>query len=160
MKAKTLLMFLLLLALRASAQDIRLYDEQIDPIQQIDQAVLKAAASGRNIICQVGGNWCPWCIRLAKYVKENEEISKAISEDFEYIHVNWPSRGASQQLSERLNNPGRFGFPVLVVLSPTGEVLHIQDTALLEEGQGYDPQKVLRFLSLWTPKAVNGEPKH
>ena len=55
---------------------------------------------------------------------------------------------------QRLNNPARFGFPVFVVLDTNGRVLHIQDSSFLEEGQGYNPQRVLRFFKSWTPEAV------
>ena len=55
---------------------------------------------------------------------------------------------------KRLDNCGRFGFPVFVVLNDEGKVLHIQDSSFLEEGQGYSQEKVLRFFKNWTPKAV------
>ena len=57
---------------------------------------------------------------------------------------------------QRLGNPQRFGFPVLVVLDADGRVLHIQDSSFLEEGKSYNAQKLLRFLNNWTPKAVQG----
>ena len=56
----------------------------------------------------------------------------------------------------RLDNPARFGFPVFVVLDENGKVIHIQDSSFLEEGQGYDQEKVLRFFRNWTPAAVKG----
>jgi hypothetical protein len=52
---------------------------------------------------------------------------------------------------ERLENCGRFGFPVFVVLNKDGKVLHIQDSSLLEEGQGYNQEKVLRFFKEENP---------
>ena len=55
---------------------------------------------------------------------------------------------------KRLDNCGRFGFPVFVVLAEKGKVIHIQDSSFLEEGQGYDREKVLRFFNNWTPKAM------
>jgi hypothetical protein len=55
---------------------------------------------------------------------------------------------------KRLNNACRFGFPVFVVLDEKGNIIHIQDSSLLEEGQGYNKEKVLRFFQNWTPKAV------
>ena len=60
----------------------------------------------------------------------------------------------AKKMLERLNNPARFGFPVFVVLDQAGNVLHIQDSSFLEEGQGYNREKVLRFFKNWTPKAV------
>ena len=59
-----------------------------------------------------------------------------------------------KKLMKRLNNAGRFGFPVLVVLDEEGKVIHIQDSSLLEEGEGYNQKKVLGFFKNWTPKAV------
>jgi hypothetical protein len=53
-----------------------------------------------------------------------------------------------------LDNCGRFGFPVFVVLDEKGKVIHIQDSSFLEEGQGYNREKVLRFFKNWTPNAV------
>jgi hypothetical protein len=55
---------------------------------------------------------------------------------------------------KRLDNPGRFGYPVFVVLDDKGKVIHIQDSSFLEEGQGYDKAKVIRFFKNWTPPAV------
>jgi hypothetical protein len=55
---------------------------------------------------------------------------------------------------QKLNHPERFGFPVFVVLDEQGRVLHTQDSSFLEEGKGYDKEKVLRFFNNWTPKAV------
>ncbi len=57
-------------------------------------------------------------------------------------------------MSKRLGNAARFGFPVLVVLRADGTVLHIQNSAYLEEGEGYSRSKVLQFFQQWTPAAV------
>ena len=55
---------------------------------------------------------------------------------------------------QRLNNPVRFGFPVFVVLDENGKVIHTQDSSFLEEGNGYNKEKVLRFFNCWTPQAT------
>ncbi len=140
----------------------KVYDESIDPMAQIDQALVKAKADGKFVICQVGGNWCPWCLKFADFAEKDTAVNKALAADFEYIHVNYNPRqkaGAdamqkAEALMSRLNNPRRFGFPVFVVLDQDGKVLHIQDSSFLEEGKGYDEQKTLRFLKNWTPEAV------
>lgn len=137
----------------------KVYDEDINPIEQIDQALVKARADGKFVICQVGGNWCPWCLRFADFITNDTTISKVINDNFEYIHVNYNPRQSggeekarqARTLMERLNNCGRFGFPVFVVLDQDGKVVHIQDSSFLEEGQGYDQEKVLRFFRNWTP---------
>lgn len=141
------------------AQSPKLYDESVDPFQQIDAAVSQANASEKFVICQLGGNWCPWCIRFAKFITEDEEIRQFVESNFVYIHVNYKSRQdeLAQRVSKRLGNAGRFGFPVLVVLQPDGSVMHIQNSSYLEEGNGYNRERVLEFFRQWTPAAVRGE---
>ncbi len=149
---------------RANAQIAlkKVYDENVNPMEQIDQAVGKARGEGKFVICQVGGNWCPWCLRFADFMGKDADISKLVKENFEYIHVNYNPRKSegeektrlAKAMLQRLSNPERFGFPVFVVLDDTGTVIHIQDSSFLEEGEGYDKEKVLRFFKNWTPQAV------
>jgi thioredoxin-related protein len=151
-------------ALTVNAQTAlkKVYDEDVNPIEQINQAVVKAKSEGKFVVCQVGGNWCPWCLRFADFITNDTTISNVIEQNFVYIHVNYNPRksgGAEKEalakaMLQRLNNPARFGFPVFVVLDDEGKVIHIQDSSFLEEGQGYNQGKVLRFFKNWTPKAV------
>ena len=159
-----LLLLVSALGLGVNAQTAlkKVYDEDINPVEQIDQAVVKAKLEGKFVVCQVGGNWCPWCLRFAEFITNDTTISKLINDNFVYIHVNYNPRKsegeAKAQLAKamlkRLNNPARFGFPVFVVLDESGRVLHIQDSSFLEEGEGYDKEKVLRFFKNWTPASV------
>ncbi len=154
----------LLFVLTTNAQTSlkKVYDENINPIEQIDQALAKAKTEGKFVVCQVGGNWCPWCLRFADFITNDTTISNLIDQNFVYIHVNYNPRkteGAeraalAKRMLERLDNPARFGFPVFVVLNEEGKVVHIQDSSFLEEGNGYSQEKVLRFFKNWTPKAV------
>lgn len=164
MRKVLVVLLTILFSLSANAQTglKKVYNEDINPIEQINQAIVKAKSEGKFVICQVGGNWCPWCLRFADFITNDTTISKVIDENFEYIHVNYNPRksvGETQQqqaaaLMKRLNNCGRFGFPVFVVLDEEGKVIHIQDSSFLEEGQGYNQEKVLRFFKNWTPKSV------
>ena len=79
----------LMISFAASAQTMveKPYTESIDQNEQIDQAVAKAKAEGKFVIAQVGGNWCPWCLKFAAYIKANEAIAKLVKDNFIYIHV-------------------------------------------------------------------------
>ena len=139
----------------------KVYDENVNPLEQIDQALATARSEGKYVICQVGGNWCPWCLRFADFITNDSTISKLVADNFVYIHVNYnPAEDDAvkvqrgKAMMQRLNNPRRFGFPVFVVLNGEGNVLHIQDSSFLEEGKSYNQQNVIRFFKNWTPKAV------
>ncbi len=54
-----------------------------------------------------------------------------------------------------LDNPQRFGFPVLVVLNQEGERIHTQDSWYLEQDKSYDREKLVHFFKMWTVGAVN-----
>lgn len=159
----SLLNVLFAIAMNAQTALKKIYNEDVNPIEQIDQALVKAKAEGKFVICQVGGNWCPWCLRFADFITNDTVISNVIDQNFVFIHVNYNPRKSegeekaklTKKMLERLNNPARFGFPVFVVLDENGKVIHIQDSSFLEEGQGYNQEKVLRFFKNWTPKAVN-----
>lgn len=154
MMRNLVLSVLLMLALTATAQSKKVYDEEINPMEQIDAAVARASKEGKNVICQVGGNWCRWCLMFADFIEKDEEVSKMIADNYVYIHVNYSGKKSPKELTDRLKNAGRLGYPVLVVMSPEGHVIHLQDSSLLEEGEGYNKQKVLRFLKNWSPEAL------
>ena len=154
---------LLLTKLCANAQTkAKVYNESINPDTQITEAIAKASSDGKFVVAQLGGNWCKWCIRFAKFVENDPEIKKLVDDNFEFIHVNYnprnPEASTDQEATaaalKRLGNPVRFGFPVLVVLDAEGNVIHTQDSGFLESGEGYDKEKVIRFFETWTPEAV------
>ena len=140
----------------------KVYDENVDPMAQIDDAIIRAKAESKFIICQVGGNWCPWCLRFADFMEKDSTVSRLVAENFVYLHVNYNPRKKTDEtkaaqaaaLMKRLGNPARFGFPVFVFLNAEGNVIHIQDSSFLEQGNGYDTKKVVRAFANWTPKAV------
>lgn len=57
----------------------KVYDETINPMEQIDRALATARSSQQPklVICQVGGNWCPWCLRFADFAATDPDIAKS-----------------------------------------------------------------------------------
>ena len=159
-KFMTLVLATAIMTVSASAQSQlkKIYNEEIDPVEQIDKALKQAQKEGKFVISQVGGNWCRWCLMFADFVEKNADLTKFIDDNFVFIHSNYnPREKAGAKTLEMLNklgNPERFGFPVFVVMDPSGKVLHTQDSSYLEEGNGYSIDKVARFFQNWTPEAV------
>ncbi|MDE7346839.1 MAG: thioredoxin family protein [Muribaculaceae bacterium] len=157
----------MVMAFGAFGQKAKVYDESINPDVQIMEAVAKAQNEGKFVIAQLGGNWCKWCIRFARFVEGDSELKKYVDDNFEFIHVNYNPRNeegnadkvSTEKALRRLGNPVRFGYPVLVVLDSGGNVIHTQDSGLLESGEGYDREKVKRFFELWSPASVEGARK-
>ena len=160
--ATVLLVLVLTLVNQSQAALKKVYNENINPVEQIEQALAQAKEENKFVICQVGGNWCPWCLRFADFIANDTDISNVINDNFVYIHVNYnPRQSAGEEktrqaseMMKRLGNPARFGFPVFVVLDSSGKVIHTQDSSFLEEGKDYNKEKTLRFFKNWTPTAV------
>ena len=135
-------------------QHTKPYNEQIDAVKQIQEATDKAKLENKFVLCQVGGNWCPWCLVFAELADNDEQIKRIIDNNFVYIHINYSPNNKNEQAMKLLRNPARFGFPVFVILESEGNYLHTQNSVYLEEGKGYDTKKVVDFLNKWTPQSV------
>ena len=156
---KKIILSLLFIALCgiAAAQEKKYYNEEIDGMAQIKAATELARQSERYVLCQVGGNWCPWCIRFAQFATTDSVVAPLIEKNFVYVHINYSKANKNREAMKYLGNPTRFGFPVFVILNEEGTPIHIQESASLEEGKSYNRKKVQNFLSLWTKEAVTKE---
>ena len=141
------------------AQAPKVYDEGVDAMEQIREATALAQKTGRYVMCQVGGNWCPWCLRFAEFATKDSVIAPLMAENYVYIHVNYSKGNKNLEAMRYLGNPGRFGYPAFVVLNEKGVPIHIQESESLEEGKDYSRKRVEKFLRLWNKEAVEAEVK-
>ncbi len=132
-----------------------IYDVHIDANAQLEEALHLARETNRYVLAQVGGNWCPWCIRFAQFADTNKAVHEVIEKNFVYIHINYSKENKNVEVMKRLGNPGRFGYPVFVILDREGQVLHIQNSSYLEENKGYSEKKVVECFSNWTEEAIH-----
>jgi len=139
----------------ANGQEVKkLYDPSLDGMKQITEAVALAKAGKKHVLIQYGGNWCGWCIKFDAFCKADAELSQVINDNYIPVKLNYDPTNKNIAANEYLGNPTRFGFPVFIILDEKGKPIHIQDSALLEEGQGYSKKKVLGFFQNWTAAAL------
>jgi thioredoxin-related protein len=137
------------------AQDAKkLYDPSLDGMKQIKEAVANASREGKHVLIQYGGNWCSWCIKFDAFCKADTAITKIIAGNYIPVKLNYDPVNKNDAANAFLGNPTRFGFPVFIIIDGKGNVIHIQDSSLLEEGSGYSKQKVTGFFRQWTAAAV------
>lgn len=136
-----------------------IYNPSADAKAELQNAIQKAKKENKNVLIQVGGNWCPWCIKFHNYLETTPTLDSLVKADYVFILVNYSKENKNEAILKELEYPQRFGFPVLLVLNTEGKRIHTQDSGLLESGEGYDFKKVKGFLSGWTVRAVNPETK-
>ena len=141
----------------AHAEEV--YDPSIDAMSEIIKAISIAKESNKHVFVKVGGNWCGWCKLYDKFSNSDEDIALIMRQEYITVLANWSPENRNLEAMNYLGRPQRFGYPVFIIIDGNGNVLHTQDTALLEEGRGYNKNHVLRFLKVWIYSAVNAKIK-
>jgi thioredoxin-related protein len=154
---KSILLFLILfLPFGVKAQEeITIYNPEADALKDLEMAIQKAQDQHKHILIQVGGNWCPWCVRLHGVFESNAKIDSILKADYVFVLINYSKENKNEKVMADLGYPQRFGFPVLLVLDQEGNRLHTQNTAYLEKDKGYDTDKIIGFLFDWNEKALD-----
>ena len=126
------------------------YDPQRDADADLEASKKIAERDGRHILLLVGGDWCPWCRKLAKYIKDNEAVSALLVRDFVIQKVLVDDDVSN---SPFLNPyPTIPAYPHVFLLDAEGELLHSLDTEPLEKSGSYDEAKLLAILKKHAPK--------
>jgi thioredoxin-related protein len=143
-------------SLLAQTEAVTIYNPNANAREDIAAAVKQAKAENKYVLLQVGGNWCPWCVKLHKFMAEDPQIDSLLKADYVRVMVNYSKENKNEEVMKLLGNPQRFGFPVLIILDQDGVRLHTQDSWYLEKDKYYDKEKVMHFLEMWNVAAVKG----
>lgn len=135
-----------------NTSNVEKFDPKRDAAKDLENAVKEAKESGKNILLDVGGEWCPWCRALGKLMSENKEIADYLKANYVVVKVNYSKENKNEAVLSKY--PKVTGYPHLFVLDSDGKLLHSQETGVLESGKGHDPEKVMNFLKEWSPKNV------
>ncbi|MEI7897057.1 MAG: thioredoxin family protein [bacterium] len=142
---------------------VKPYNEKQDARADLKKAVSQAQKENKNVLVQFGGNWCSWCMRFHALVKGDPSVDSLMKENYVYMLLNVPQEKSKRDynLFSEFGYPNRFGYPVFVILDKNGKKLNTQDSDAFEyfnpNVKGYDTTKVKRFLTMWTPKALDAE---
>ena len=157
---KTLLAIIFFVFTRtAFSQDLakfKLYKPEENAATAIDAAVKEAKATGKNVLIQVGGNWCIWCARFNDFVTTDPSLDSLMNANYVIYHLNYSKENKNKELLTKYQFPQRFGYPVFLILDGRGNLIHTQNTGYLEDGvKSYDKSKVAGFFKDWGPKAFD-----
>ena len=137
------------------------YNEKQEVRKDLKVALETAKKENKNILVQFGGNWCPWCLRFHALVNGTPRLDSLMKANYVYLLLNVPKEKDKRdyELFREFDYPNRFGYPVFVILDKSGKRLNTQDSDSFEypdqKVKGYDTTKVARFLTMWTPKALD-----
>jgi thioredoxin-related protein len=128
---------------------VNAYDPKRDASQDIINAIKEARRTNRNILLEVGGEWCSWCHRLDTFFVDNPTLKKLRDKNFVTLKINYSDENENEEVLSQY--PTINGYPHIFFLDSEGKLLLSQDTGMLESGKSYNLEKLTTVLTNWGP---------
>lgn len=125
------------------------YDPKRDAARDIVNAIKEARRTNRNILLEVGGEWCSWCHRLDKFFVDNPSLKRLRDKNFVTLKINYSDENENQEVLSQY--PTINGYPHVFFLDSEGKLLLSQDTGALEDGKSYNLERLTTVLTNWSP---------
>lgn len=119
------------------------FDPTRDAAADVRTAVGLAQVQGKQVLVDVGGEWCIWCHILDKFIATHAPVKRLVDQNYVVVKVNFSPQNRNEAVLSQW--PKVKGYPHLFVLDAQGKLLHSQDTSELEAGKDYDEGKVIAF---------------
>lgn len=125
----------------------KVYDDQRDPFKDAVAAIKLAKDSNRNVLIEIGGNWCTWCHKMDDFLAKNPDIYQELHNKFVLLKINVSDSNENEAFMKAL--PPVLGYPHMYVSNSSGKMLLSKDTGeFLEQGQ-YSREAWLSFIERW-----------
>jgi thiol:disulfide interchange protein len=139
------------------------FDPKRDAAKDLQDALVLAKKTEKNILIDVGGEWCPWCRALDSLFVRNHDLDEFLFSHYVVLKINYSKENKNEAALSHY--PKIPGYPHLFVLNASGELVKSQDTGELENPTdttaanatkgsvaGHDKSKVLAFLKKYATK--------
>ncbi|GAA2748807.1 MULTISPECIES: thioredoxin family protein [Kitasatospora] len=124
------------------------YSATADSPAAVDAAMKQAKADGRNVLLDFGATWCGNCKALDK-VFGDSKVQSALNASYHLVQVDIGDHStANFNLLKKYDSQGSYKMPVLIVVTPDGQVRTDTNTAGLPSltASGFGD-----FLRKWAP---------
>jgi len=132
----------------------KVYDEKSDPFKDANAAIKLAGETQRNVLIEIGGNWCSWCKKMDAFLAENPEVYQKLHNEFVLLKVSVSDSNENEAFMKSL--PPVLGYPHMYVSTSSGKMILSKDTAELLNGEQYSKKQWLAFLNKWQSSAIKG----
>lgn len=126
----------------------KVYDEQRDPFKDASAALALAKETNRQVLIEIGGNWCGWCHKMDSFLAKNPEVYQALHSQYVLLKVNVSDSNENDDFMKSL--PPVLGYPHMYVSTAQGKMILSKDTAELLDGNDYSISQWLSFLADWS----------
>ncbi|PCI61551.1 MAG: thioredoxin family protein [Gammaproteobacteria bacterium] len=128
----------------------KIYDEQSDPFKDAMAAIALAKHTQRNVLIEIGGDWCTWCHKMDAFLEKNQRVYQALHSKFVLLKVNVSDTNKNKDFMDGM--PPVLGYPHMYVSTGNGKMILSKDTAELQVNGQYNVKTWLDFLVKWQVK--------
>lgn len=129
---------------------VNIYDPARNPADDLRQAIVLAQNEHKNIMLELGGDWCIWCRYMDEFYAGHDDILQYRADHYILVKVNVSGENSNDNFLSQF--PAAAGYPHIYILDRDGGFLHSQNTADLEDGaDSYVPGVFMAFLQKWAP---------
>jgi thiol:disulfide interchange protein len=128
----------------------RPFDEAANADAQVDAAFARAKRSGKDVMIDLGGNWCADC-RILSGLMERPELHAFLASHYELVTVDVGRFNKNLQIPARFGITTRLeGVPAILVSTPDGKLLNAGRVSAIEDARHMTPQALADWLAQWT----------
>ena len=124
-----------------------IYDEKANADADVARAFDRASKSGKRVLLDLGGDWCPDCIVLSNFMKL-PEIKRFVDAYYEVVLVD------VGRFNKNLHIPARLGFteklrgvPAVLIFTQDRKVVNRGDIFTTANSRGMSPQALADYLA-------------
>ncbi|PKI16367.1 thioredoxin family protein [Colwellia sp. 12G3] len=135
----------------------KIYDDQRDPFKDATAALALAKETNRQVLIEIGGNWCSWCHKMDSFLAKNPDVYKALHSQYVLLKISVSDSNENNDFMKSL--PPVLGYPHMYVSTAQGKMILSKDTAELLAGNDYSKSQWLSFLTDWSVNTTKAKAK-
>lgn len=124
------------------------YTDNADAGLAVSQAFTRAKMSGKRVLVEFGGNWCPDC-RILAGVMRLPEVQSFVANHYETVTVDVGFFNRNLDLVSKFGIAKLRGVPTVVIADADGRTINITNTADLANARAMTPQGIADWLARW-----------
>jgi thiol:disulfide interchange protein len=128
----------------------RPFDEKANANADVDAAFARARKSGKEVMIDLGGNWCADC-RIMSGLMELPEMRAFLAAHYEMVTVDVGRFNRNLQIPARFGITTRLeGVPAYLIATPDGTLVNAGHVSAIEDARHMSPQALADWLAQWT----------
>lgn len=127
------------------------YNETADAKADVAATIARAKASGKHVLLDFGGNWCPDC-RVLAGVLNLDEVEGAVARTFEVAMIDVGRFNKNLDIAETYGVKVT-GVPTVIVLDQQGRFVNAGHPTVLSNARAMKPQAIVDTIFGWATPA-------